>query len=90
MLSHADLADIDHSEILVCDAVDHRMTIVVPLASAVVERRGGRLIREAIIARGYGLPCFTGISDPSSVVQIGGLLTVDGYLGVVTTGSGEI
>jgi pyruvate,water dikinase len=88
--SHADLADFAQGEILVCDAVDPNMTFVVPLAAAVVERRGGMLIHGAIIAREYGLPCVTGIPDATSLVQSGDLLTVDGYLGIVTVGSGEI
>jgi pyruvate,water dikinase len=87
---HADLEDFAHGEILVCDAVDPNMTFVVPLAAAVVERRGGMLIHGAIIAREYGLPCVTGIPDVTSLVQTGDLLTVDGYLGIVTVGSGEI
>ncbi|MCK7515227.1 MAG: PEP-utilizing enzyme [Desulfobacterales bacterium] len=73
-----------------CDAVDPNMTFVVPLAAAVVERRGGMLIHGAIIAREYGLPCVTGIPDATSLVQSGDLLTVDGYLGIVTVGSGEL
>ena len=88
--SHADLADFAQGDILVCDAVDPNMTFVVPLAAAVVERRGGMLIHGAIIAREYGLPCVTGIPDATSLVQSGDLLTVDGYLGIVTVGSGEI
>jgi pyruvate,water dikinase len=48
------------------------------------------LIHGAIIAREYGLPCVTGIPDATSLVQSGDLLTVDGYLGIVTVGSGEI
>jgi len=88
--SHADLTDFAQGEILVCDAVDPNMTFVVPLAAAVVERRGGMLIHGAIIAREYGLPCVTGIPDATSLVQSGDLLTVDGYLGIVTVGSGEI
>jgi phosphoenolpyruvate synthase/pyruvate phosphate dikinase len=60
------------------------MTFVVPLASAVVERRGGMLIHGAIIAREYGLPCVTGVPDATSLIRTGDLVTVDGYLGIVT------
>jgi len=88
--SHADLADFAQGEILVCDAVDPNMTFVVPLAAAVVERRGGMLIHGAIIAREYGLPCVTGVPDATALIQSGNPLTVDGYLGIVTIGSGEI
>jgi pyruvate,water dikinase len=73
-----------HGEILVCDAVDPNMTFVIPLASGVIERRGGMLIHGAIIAREYGLPCVTGVSGVMDLVQTGDRLTVDGYLGIVT------
>jgi len=83
---HSDLADFKHGEVLVCDAVDPNITFVVPLAAAVVERRGGMLIHGAIIAREYGLPCITGIPDATTLIQTGVEITVDGYLGIVTLG----
>lgn len=79
----ADLANFHHGDILVCDAVDPNMTFVVPLAAAVVERRGGMLIHGAIIAREYGLPCVTGVSDATHLIHTGDSITVDGYLGIV-------
>jgi phosphoenolpyruvate synthase/pyruvate phosphate dikinase len=88
--NHSDLADFKHGEILVCDAVDPNITFVVPLATAVVERRGGMLIHGAIIAREYGLPCITGIPDATTLIQTGDDLTVDGYLGIVTLGGSEL
>jgi pyruvate,water dikinase len=87
---HADLSDFRHGDILVCDAVDPNMTFVVPLAAAVVERRGGMLIHGAIIAREYGLPCVTGVPDAIELIQTNDEVTVDGYLGIVTVGSGEL
>jgi pyruvate,water dikinase len=83
---HSDLADFKHGEVLVCDAVDPNITFVVPLAAAVVERRGGMLIHGAIIAREYGLPCITGIPDATTLIKTGDEITVDGYLGIVTLG----
>jgi len=71
-------------EILVCDAVDPNMTFVVPLATGIVERRGGMLIHGAIIAREYGLPCVTGVPQATAMIQTGDTVTVDGYLGIVT------
>ena len=79
----ADLRDFRAGEILVCDAVDPNMTFVVPLAVAIVERRGGMLIHGAIIAREYGIPCVTGIPDATRLICSGDRLTVDGYLGLV-------
>lgn len=87
---HADLAHFKSGEILICDAVDPNMTFVVPLASAVVERRGGMLIHGAIIAREYGLPCVTGIPEATTLIETGDQIYVDGYLGLVTLGSTEI
>ena len=83
---HSDLTDFKHGEVLVCDAVDPNITFVVPLATAVVERRGGMLIHGAIIAREYGLPCITGIPDATTLIETGDPITVDGYLGIVTLG----
>jgi pyruvate,water dikinase len=81
------LLDFKRGDILVCDAVDPNMTFVIPLAAAVVERRGGMLIHGAIIAREYGLPCITGVPKVTAVLQTGDRITVDGYLGIVTVGS---
>jgi phosphoenolpyruvate synthase/pyruvate phosphate dikinase len=75
-------------EVLVCDAIDPNMTFIVPLASAIVERRGGMLIHGAIIAREYGLPCVTGIPDATVLIHTGDEITVDGYLGLVTVHTG--
>ena len=68
---------------LVCDAVDPNMTFVVPLCSAIVERRGGMLIHGAIIAREYGIPCVTGVPEAVELIETGDILTVDGYQGIV-------
>jgi pyruvate,water dikinase len=87
---HSDLVDFKRADVLVCDAVDPNMTFVIPLAAAVVERRGGMLIHGAIIAREYGLPCVTGIPDATALINTGDEITVDGFLGIVTIGSAEI
>jgi pyruvate,water dikinase len=65
------------------------MTHLVPLAAAVVERRGGMLIHGAIIARELGIPCVNGVVDATAVLDDGELVTVDGYLGIVFVGKPE-
>ena len=65
------------------------MTHLVPLAGAIVERRGGMLIHGAIIAREMGIPCVNGIPDIMNLLQNGDFLTVDGDLGIVTLGEAE-
>ena len=86
ILQPADLREFRSGEILVCDAVDPNMTFVAPLAGGIVERRGGMLIHGAIIAREYGLPCVTGVPGATELINTGDLVTVDGYLGIVTVG----
>jgi pyruvate,water dikinase len=86
----ADLALFRAGEILVCDAIQPEMTHLVPLAAAVVERRGGMLIHGAIIARELGIPCVNGVADAIESVENGELLTVDGYLGIVTVGTPDL
>jgi len=80
----ADILEFRNKEILVCDAIDPTMTFLVPLSSAIVERRGGMLIHGAIIAREYGVPCVTGVASATESIRTGTRVTVDGYLGIVT------
>lgn len=85
----SELASFRSGEILVCDAVDPNMTFIVPLASGIVERRGGMLIHGAIIAREYGLSCVTGVPGATDLIRTGDSLTVDGFLGIVTVSKGS-
>jgi len=82
-----DLGRFRAGEVLVCDAIQPTMTHLVPLASAIVERRGGMLIHGAIIARELGIPCVNGIPDAVELLKKGEVVTVDGYLGIVTVGA---
>ncbi|MFO7973824.1 MAG: PEP-utilizing enzyme, partial [Candidatus Hydrogenedentota bacterium] len=81
-----DLFAFESGEVLVCDAVDPTMSVVMPLAGAIVECRGGMLVHGAIIAREYGIPCVTGVQDALGMIATGARVQVDGYLGIVTIG----
>ena len=85
-----DLLSFKQGEILVCRGVDPNMTFVVPLAAAVIEERGGMLIHGAIIAREYGLPCITGATQAMERLTNGRRITVDGYLGIITSQTREL
>jgi phosphohistidine swiveling domain-containing protein len=85
----ADLGRFRAGEVLVCDAIQPTMTHLVPLACAIVERRGGMLIHGAIIARELGIPCVNGIANAVELLEDGQIVTVDGYLGIVTVGAPE-
>jgi phosphohistidine swiveling domain-containing protein len=84
-----DLGRFRAGEVLVCDAIQPTMTHLVPLACAIVERRGGMLIHGAIIARELGIPCVNGIPNAVEILEEGQIVTVDGYLGIVTVGEPE-
>ena len=84
-----DLGRFQAGEVLICDAIQPTMTQLVPLSSAIVERRGGMLIHGAIIARELGIPCVNGVAAAVEQVRDGDWLTVDGDLGIVTVGQPE-
>jgi pyruvate,water dikinase len=84
-----DLKGLYAGQVLICDAIQPTMSHVVPLAAAIVERRGGMLIHGAIIARELGIPCVNGVSDSILSIADGEIVTVDGYLGIVTIGPPE-
>jgi rifampicin phosphotransferase len=88
--SAKDALQFKRGEVMVCDAIDPTMTFVVPLAAAIVERRGGMLIHGSIIAREYGIPCVTGVPDATRLIGTGDVVTVDGYLGIVIIERGGI
>ena len=62
------------------------MTHLVPLACAIIECRGGMLIHGAIIARELGIACVNGVHDAMDLLEDQELVTVDGYLGIVSVG----
>lgn len=82
--SGVEMMDFQKGEILVIDAIDPTLTFFAPLAAGIIERRGGMLIHGAIIAREYGIPCITGVSDATLYIRTGDTVTVDAYLGICT------
>jgi pyruvate,water dikinase len=87
--SASDLNRFRAGEVLVCRAIEPTMTHLAPLARAIIELRGGMLIHGAIIARELGIPCVNGIPEVMGLLKNGDLVTVDGYLGIVTVGVPE-
>jgi pyruvate,water dikinase len=89
ILKAEDLKKFRAGEILLCDSIQPTMTHLLPMAAAVVESRGGMLIHGAIIARELGIPCANGIPRVTDIIRDGEVVTVDGYLGIVTVGEPE-
>ncbi len=88
--SPRDVARFCAGEVILCEAIEPAMTMAVPLAAAIVERRGGMLIHGAIIARELGIPCVNGVGGLFARVPNGQTVAVDGYTGLVTVGEAEL
>lgn len=84
-----DLFTFKAGEILIIESIDPNMTFVIPLAAAIVEKRGGMLIHGAIIAREYGIPCITGAVNSLDMIHTGDLVVVDGFLGIITVAADQ-
>ena len=89
ILSLEDFKSIDNGEILVFDAVQPQMTFIIPLAGAIVERRGGMLVHSSIIAREMNIPAVNGVSKATELIHTGDIVTVNGDLGIVVIGRPE-
>ena len=90
VLSVEDLGNFKKGDVLVCKAIQPQMTHLLPLASAIIEQRGGMLIHGALLAREFCIPCVNGIPEIFEQVKDGDFVTVDGHLGLVTIGTPDI
>ena len=72
-----------HGEILVARATDPGWTPLFVNAAAVILEVGGMLQHGALVAREYGLPCVSGITDATTIFQDGMMVEVDGSNGIV-------
>lgn len=84
-----DFKAVENGEVIILDAVQPQMTFIVPLAGAIVERRGGMLVHSAIIAREMGIPAVNGVSRATELIRTGDLVSVNGDLGIVVIGKPE-
>lgn len=78
-----DLTGFKAGEIMVCGSLEPGMAAIVPLAHAVVAEQGSLLREGTAIARRYGLPYVTGVSDATRFIRTGDRIVVDGHLGIV-------
>ncbi|WDV46786.1 PEP/pyruvate-binding domain-containing protein [Clostridiaceae bacterium M8S5] len=74
---------LEPGEILVTRATEPAWTPIFVNAAGVVLEVGGPLQHGAIIAREYGIPCVSGISNVQKIIKDGDLLEVDGSSGIV-------
>lgn len=74
---------LEPGEVLVCRTTAPPWTPLFAVASAVVTEGGDIMAHTAIVAREYKIPAVLGISDATSVIPNGAMVTVDGDRGMV-------
>jgi phosphohistidine swiveling domain-containing protein len=79
----ARLSDVEPGEILVVNNIDPGWTPVFPLLAGLVTETGGILSHGAILAREYGIPTVTGVTDATTRLETGAFVEVDGNRGIV-------
>jgi pyruvate,water dikinase len=79
----ARLSEVQAGDILIANNIDPGWTPVFPLLSGLVTETGGILSHGAILAREYGIPTVTGVTDAMRVIPSGATVEVDGNRGVV-------
>ncbi|KRB47593.1 hypothetical protein ASD90_04485 [Terrabacter sp. Root181] len=72
-------------DVLVCRATSPAWTPLLARAAAVVTEVGGILSHTAIVAREFGIPAVTGVSDATTALSNGERVIVDGTDGTVST-----
>ena len=90
VLHTADEKEILPGEILVTRATDPGWTPLFINAGGVILEIGGALQHGAVVAREYGLPCVSGITQATEILKDGQLVEVDGSNGIVRVLEGEI
>lgn len=83
VLHHANEKKLLPGEILVARATDPGWTPLFINARGIVLEVGGALQHGAVVAREYGIPCVSGISNAVEMIKDGQLIEVDGSNGIV-------
>jgi rifampicin phosphotransferase len=83
VLHSADEKPLLRGEILVARATDPGWTPLFVNAAAVILEVGGMLQHGALVAREYGLPCVSGVTNATNLWPDGTLVEIDGAAGVI-------
>ncbi|WP_166979770.1 PEP/pyruvate-binding domain-containing protein [Paramicrobacterium fandaimingii] len=78
-----DFSRVTRGDILVCPSTDPSWTPLLGIAGGVVTERGGSLAHAAIVARELGIPAVLGVTNATSLLTDGSIITIDGDLGTV-------
>jgi pyruvate,water dikinase len=85
----ARLSDVEPGDILVVNNIDPGWTPVFPLLAGLVTETGGILSHGAILAREYGIPTVTGVTEATKRLATGSYVEVDGNRGTVAVAERE-
>jgi pyruvate,water dikinase len=85
----ARLSDVEPGDILVVNNIDPGWTPVFPLLAGLVTETGGILSHGAILAREYGIPTVTGVTEATKRLETGSYVEVDGNRGTVAVAERE-
>ena len=77
---------LESGEVLVAPSTDPGWTPLFLTAGALVMEMGGAMSHGAVVALEYGIPAVVGVLGATSAIRDGQRITVDGGLGIVTTG----
>lgn len=83
VLHTPDEKPLERGDILVARATDPGWTPLFVNASAVILEVGGMLQHGALVAREYGLPCVTGVTNATTLWEDGTMVEVDGTNGTI-------
>ncbi|OCI31256.1 PEP/pyruvate-binding domain-containing protein [Oerskovia enterophila] len=83
----SDFSRVRPGDVLVCPFTDPAWTPLLHVAAGVVTETGGVLSHAAIVARERRIPAVLGVPGATTSIPDGGIVTVDGSSGTVTTGS---
>jgi pyruvate,water dikinase len=83
VLHSPDEKPLERGDILVARATDPGWTPLFVNAAAVILEVGGMLQHGALVAREYGLPCVTGVTDATKLWEDGTMVEVDGTSGTI-------
>lgn len=83
VLHSPDEKPLERGDILVARATDPGWTPLFVNASAVILEVGGMLQHGALVAREYGLPCVTGVTDATKLWEDGTMVEVNGTNGTI-------
>lgn len=83
VLHSPDEKPLERGDILVARATDPGWTPLFVNASAVILEVGGMLQHGALVAREYGLPCVTGVTNATTLWEDGTMVEVDGTNGTI-------